>query len=60
VSSRSTPRLRIAIQKSGRLTDNSLDLLARCGLRFSRARDQLVCFADYLSIGQHRQPGRHI
>ena len=33
----STPRLRIAIQKSGRLTDNSLDLLARCGLRFSRA-----------------------
>ncbi len=46
----STPRLRIAIQKSGRLTDNSLDLLARCGLRFSRARDQLVCFGENLPL----------
>ncbi len=46
----STPRLRIAIQKSGRLTDNSLDLLARCGLRLSRARDQLVCFGENLPI----------
>ena len=45
-----TPRLRIAIQKSGRLTDNSLDLLARCGLRFSRARDQLVCFGETLPL----------
>jgi ATP phosphoribosyltransferase len=44
------PRLRIAIQKSGRLTDNSLDLLARCGLRFSRARDQLVCFGENLPL----------
>ena len=44
------PRLRIAIQKSGRLTDNSLDLLARCGLRLSRARDQLVCFGENLPI----------
>ncbi len=46
----STPRLKIAIQKSGRLTDNSLDLLARCGLRFSRARDQLVCFGENLPL----------
>jgi len=45
-----TPRLSIAIQKSGRLTDNSLDLLARCGLRFSRARDQLVCFGENLPL----------
>ena len=29
-------RLKIAIQKSGRLTDSSLDLLGRCGLKFSR------------------------
>jgi len=50
VSPRPTPRLRIAIQKSGRLTDNSLDLLARCGLRFSRARDQLVCFGENLPL----------
>ena len=26
------PRIKLAIQKSGRLTDNSLDLLAKCGL----------------------------
>jgi ATP phosphoribosyltransferase len=50
VSPEATPRLRIAIQKSGRLTDNSLDLLARCGLRFSRARDQLVCFGENLPL----------
>jgi ATP phosphoribosyltransferase len=50
VKPESTPRLRIAIQKSGRLTDNSLDLLARCGLRFSRARDQLVCFGENLPL----------
>lgn len=50
MSPRPTPRLRIAIQKSGRLTDNSLDLLARCGLRFSRARDQLVCFGENLPL----------
>jgi ATP phosphoribosyltransferase len=50
VSRVDAPRLRIAIQKSGRLTDNSLDLLARCGLRFSRARDQLVCFGENLPL----------
>jgi ATP phosphoribosyltransferase len=37
-------RLRIAVQKSGRLTDESLDLLHRCGLRFSRGKDQLMCY----------------
>jgi ATP phosphoribosyltransferase len=46
----STPRLKIAIQKSGRLTDNSLDLITRCGLRFSRARDQLVCYGENLPL----------
>jgi len=50
VTPENRPRLRIAIQKSGRLTDNSLDLLARCGLRFSRARDQLVCFGENLPL----------
>ena len=29
-------RLKIAVQKSGRLTENSLDLLVRCGLKYSR------------------------
>jgi len=27
-------RLKLAVQKSGRLTDNSLELLVRCGLKF--------------------------
>ena len=34
-------RLRIAVQKSGRLSDASQDLLARCGLEFRRSRDKL-------------------
>ena len=29
-------RLKLAVQKSGRLTDPSLDMLARCGLKLSR------------------------
>jgi ATP phosphoribosyltransferase len=43
-------RIRIAVQKTGRLTDNSLELLARCGLKFSRGRDQLVCFGENLPL----------
>src|SRR6202049_800343 len=39
-------RLKIAIQKSGRLTDSSLDLLSRCGLRFSRGKDGLFVLSD--------------
>ncbi|MEL7486426.1 MAG: ATP phosphoribosyltransferase [Pseudomonadota bacterium] len=34
-------RLRIAIQKSGRLSDGSFDLLKKCGLTVSRGRDRL-------------------
>ncbi|MEM8986226.1 MAG: ATP phosphoribosyltransferase [Pseudomonadota bacterium] len=34
-------RLRIAIQKSGRLSDGSLELLKACGLTISRGRDKL-------------------
>jgi ATP phosphoribosyltransferase len=43
-------RIRIAIQKSGRLTDNSLELLSRCGLKYSRGHDQLVCFGENLPL----------
>lgn len=39
-------RLKLAIQKSGRLTDHSTDLLRRCGLQFSRGKDQLVGFGE--------------
>ena len=45
-----TPRIKLAIQKSGRLTDNSLDLLARCGLKYSRAKDQLLCFGENMPL----------
>jgi len=37
-------RLRVAIQKSGRLSDNSLDLLQNCGLRFARSKDKLFWY----------------
>ncbi len=43
-------RLKLAVQKSGRLTDNSLDLLGRCGLKYSRAKDQLVCFGENMPL----------
>lgn len=43
-------RLKIAVQKSGRLTDYSLDLLARCGLKYTRVRDQLVCFGENMPL----------
>ena len=36
-------RLRIAVQKSGRLAGPSLDLLERCGIRFNKSKDQLFC-----------------
>jgi ATP phosphoribosyltransferase len=43
-------RLKIAVQKSGRLTENSLDLLVRCGLKYSRGRDQLMCFGENMPL----------
>jgi ATP phosphoribosyltransferase len=45
-----TERLRIAVQKSGRLTDHSLDLLARCGLKLSRGKDQLMCYGENMPL----------
>jgi ATP phosphoribosyltransferase len=46
----SPPRLKLAVQKAGRLTDNSLDLLVRCGLKYSRAKDQLLCFGENMPL----------
>src|SRR6202012_3976322 len=43
-------RLKIAVQKSGRLTDNSLDLLMRCGLKYSRGKDQLMCYGENMPL----------
>jgi ATP phosphoribosyltransferase len=39
-------RLRIAVQKSGRLSEPCFDLLDRCGLRFRRSRDGLFCYGE--------------
>src|ERR1041384_1642793 len=39
-------RLKLAVQKSGRLTDPSLELLKSCGLKLSRGRDQLMGFGE--------------
>ncbi|HET7299278.1 MAG TPA: ATP phosphoribosyltransferase [Oleiagrimonas sp.] len=43
-------RLRIAAQKSGRLSEAGRDLLARCGLVFRDSRDKLFCFGENLPI----------
>ena len=43
-------RLRIAVQKSGRLGDPSRELLTRCGLRFRSSRDKLFCFGENMAV----------
>lgn len=43
-------RLKMALQKSGRLTENSLDLMVRCGLKYSRGKDQLVCYGENMPL----------
>ena len=37
-------RIRVAIQKSGRLSEKSLALLQSCGLRFARSKDKLYWY----------------
>ncbi len=39
-------RLKIALQKSGRLADMSLQLLEKCGIFLDKSRDQLLCRAQ--------------
>ncbi|MNM45336.1 ATP phosphoribosyltransferase [compost metagenome] len=43
-------RLRIAIQKSGRLADPARSLLAACGLSWRQSRDKLFCFGESLPV----------
>jgi ATP phosphoribosyltransferase len=43
-------RLRIAVQKSGRLSDSSQELLAKCGLKFRTSRDKLFCYGESMPI----------
>jgi len=43
-------RIRVAIQKSGRLSDHSLGLLQSCGLRFARSKDKLYWYGKDFPI----------
>jgi len=43
-------RLKIAIQKSGRLSDHSLELLENCGIQFARSKDKLFWYGRNLPI----------
>ena len=43
-------RIKIAIQKSGRLTEQSLELLQRCGLKYTRGPDQLIAFGENMPV----------
>src|SRR6202030_282580 len=43
-------RLKLAVQKAGRLTDPSLDLLTRCGLKLSRGKDQLMVYGENMPL----------
>ena len=43
-------RLKLAVQKSGRLTDHSVELLVRCGLKLSRGKDQLVGYGENMPL----------
>ena len=43
-------RIRVAIQKSGRLSEKSLDLLQNCGLRFARSKDKLYWYGKDFPI----------
>ena len=43
-------RIKIAVQKTGRLTDHSLDLLERCGLKVTRSKDQLICYGENMPV----------
>ena len=46
----SEQRIKIAVQKTGRLTDHSLDLLERCGLKFIQSKDQLFCYGENMPV----------
>ncbi len=47
---KAVPRLRVAIQKSGRLNNDSMDLLLRCGLKIRPSKNSLLSHAENLPI----------
>ena len=46
----SEQRIRIAVQKTGRLTEHSQDLLERCGLKLTKSKDRLFCHGENMPI----------
>jgi ATP phosphoribosyltransferase len=46
----SEKRIKIAIQKSGRLSEHSVELLQHCGLKYSRGRDQLIGYGENMPV----------
>jgi len=50
VATTDQPRLKVAVQKSGRLTEASVELLTRCGLKLSRGKDQLIGFGENMPL----------
>ena len=43
-------RIKVAVQKTGRLTGHSIDLLERCGLKVTKSKDQLICYGENMPI----------
>src|SRR5262245_30781127 len=43
-------RIRLAMQRSGRLSDASFELLSKCGLHIARSRTELFCRVQELPI----------
>jgi ATP phosphoribosyltransferase len=50
VQERAPERVRIGLQKSGRISDLSFTLLKNCGLHIDRSKDQLFCRVKELPI----------
>ncbi len=50
MSGRQINRIRVAIQKSGRLSEKSLDLLKNCGLQFARSKDKLFWYGKEFPV----------
>ncbi len=46
----SEQRIQIAVQKTGRLTEHSIDLLERCGLKLTKSKDRLICYGENMPI----------
>ena len=45
-----TNRIRLALQKSGRLSEDSFELLTRSGIKIRRHRDQLFCHSENFPV----------